>query len=292
MLHMDDTGLLDIEPYFFQATGLYRLDISNNPITEIPDEAFFGLERSLWELILENNQLIEVPSRAIRHLAKLRMLNLRGNDISSIESGAFRGLDKSLQTLILADNSISQIAYSSVSGLPNLETIDLSGNNLIQVDPAAFKDGLNKLSKVFLGNNLLTEIPYSALQPLSMLRVLDLSNNHIRNLKSTDTNANYKLTLDILQLQYNSIDGVPSNSFTFFDTINSTFLDGNPINHIEDNAFRQAKIRELYIRHCSLDTISPQAFSGLESSLKILDLSGNNITQMSNSLFNGFDNLR
>ncbi|XP_055618814.1 chaoptin [Toxorhynchites rutilus septentrionalis] len=292
MLHMDDTGLLDIEPYFFQATGLYRLDISNNPITEIPDEAFFGLERSLWELILQNNQLIEVPSRAIRHLAKLRMLNLRGNDISAIESGAFRGLDKSLQTLILADNSISQIAYSSVSGLPNLETIDLSGNNLIQVDPAAFKDGLNKLSKVYLGNNLLTQIPYSALQPLSMLRVLDLANNHIKNFGSTETNANYKLTLDVFQLQYNSISEVPSNSFTFFDTINSTFLDGNPINHIEDNAFRQAKMRELYIRHCGLDTISPQAFSGLESSLKILDLSGNNITHLSNTLFNGFDNLR
>ncbi|XP_065076627.1 chaoptin-like isoform X2 [Ochlerotatus camptorhynchus] len=294
MLHMDDTGLRELEPYFFQATGLYKLDVSNNPITEIPDEAFYGLERSLWELVLENNELIEVPSRAIRDMKKLRLLDLRGNEISTVESGAFRGLEKSLQTLILADNSISQFLPGSVSGLPNLDSIDLSGNNLAQVDSAAFKDGLDKLSKVFLGNNLLTDIPYGALQPLRLLRALDLSHNLIRTLSpdEDDVKVNYKLTLDVLQLQYNSIEEIPSESFRFFDTINSTFLDGNPINHIDDNAFRQAKIRELYIRHCGLDFISPDAFAGLETSLQVLDLSGNNLTHLADDLFHDFDYLR
>ncbi|XP_062533586.1 chaoptin-like, partial [Armigeres subalbatus] len=292
-LYMDDTGLQDLEPYFFQATGLYKLDVSNNPITEIPDEAFFGLERSLWELVLENNELIEVPSRAIRELKKLRLLNLRGNDISSIDAGAFRGLEKSLQTLILSDNSISQLSGGDVTGLPNLDSIDLSGNNLAEIDPAAFKDGLDKLSKVYLGNNLLTHIPYEALQPLRLLRVLDLSYNLIRTLGPDDDGpkVNYKLTLDVLQLQYNSLKEIPSESFGFFDTINSTYLDGNPINNIEDNAFRQAKIRDLYIRHCGLDFISTGAFAGLESSLQLLDLSGNNLTQLADDLFKGFNYL-
>ncbi|XP_055588501.1 chaoptin isoform X2 [Uranotaenia lowii] len=294
MLHMDNTGLREIEPYFFQTTGLYRLDISNNPITEVPDEAFCGLERSLWELTLENNRLIEVPSRAIRDLKKLRMLNLRGNDISLVEPGAFRGLEKSLQSLVLADNSITQILPASVSGLPNLDSIDLSGNNLARIDPAAFKDGLTKLSKVYLADNLLTHIPYGALQPLRQLRTLDLSNNLLRTLVPDDDDAKvtFKFNLDVLLLQYNSIEEIPAMSFSYFDTINSTFLDGNPINHIFDNAFRQAKIRELYIRHCGLDFISPEAFDGLETSLQVLDLSGNNITHLADDLFRGFDNLR
>uniref|UniRef100_A0A1Q3FSG3 Putative conserved secreted protein n=1 Tax=Culex tarsalis TaxID=7177 RepID=A0A1Q3FSG3_CULTA len=295
MLRMDDTGLREVEPYFFQATGLYKLDISNNPVTEIPDETFYGLERSLWELVLENNELIEIPTRAIQNLKKLRLLDLRGNDITRIEIGAFRGLDKSLQSLILADNSITQLLPGSVTGLPNLDSIDLSGNNLVEVDSSAFKDGLGKLSKVFLANNLLKHIPYSALQPLRLLRVLDLSHNLIRNFTPDDDDnvkVSYKLTLDVLQLQYNSIETIPSVSFEYFDTINSTFLDGNPINHIEDNAFRQAKIRELYIRHCGLDFISPEAFAGLESSLQILDLSGNNLTHLADNLFKGFDYLR
>ncbi|XP_058444042.1 chaoptin [Malaya genurostris] len=294
MLRMDNTGLREIDPYFFQATSLYKLHISRNPIAKIYDETFYGLERSLWELVLEDCHLIDVPSRAIRDLKKLRLLSLRGNGITAIETGAFRGLEKSLQTLILADNSISVVLPGSVSGLPNLDTIDLSGNNLAHVDPNAFKDGLGKLTKVFLANNMLSHIPYGALQPLRMLRVLDLSHNLIRTMApdEVDSKISFKLTLDVLQLQYNSIQEIPSLSFSFFDTINSTYLDGNPINHIEDNAFRQAKIRELYIRNCGLDFISPEAFSGLESSLQVLDMSGNNLTHIADNMFQGFDNLR
>lgn len=54
--------------------GLYRLEIADNLLTDIPDDSFVGLERSLWELLLPDNELIEVPSRAIRHLQKLRLL--------------------------------------------------------------------------------------------------------------------------------------------------------------------------------------------------------------------------
>ncbi|XP_055525782.1 chaoptin [Wyeomyia smithii] len=294
MLHMDDTGLREMEPYFFQATGLYKLHISNNPLAKVPDEAFYGLERSLWELVLENNHLTEIPSKAIRDLKKLRLVSLRGNDITTIETGAFRGLERSLQSLVLSDNSISLLLPGSITGLPNLDSIDLSGNNLANIDAAAFKDGLGKLSKVYLSNNLLSHIPYNALQPLRLLRVLDLSNNLIRTISPDEDNSkiSYKLTLDILQLQYNSIETIPSVSFSFFDTVNVTYLDGNPIKHIEDNAFRQAKIRDLYIRSCGLSYISPEAFSGLESSLQVLDLSGNNLTHLEDNLFQGFENLR
>ena len=54
--------------------GLYRLEISYNPLTDIPDDAFAGLERTLWELMLQHNHLIDIPSRAFRHLQKLRHL--------------------------------------------------------------------------------------------------------------------------------------------------------------------------------------------------------------------------
>lgn len=44
----------------------------------IPDEALMGLERTLWELELTHGYLTSVPSRALRHLQKLRILNLKG----------------------------------------------------------------------------------------------------------------------------------------------------------------------------------------------------------------------
>lgn len=60
------------------ALGLYKLQIKYNPLADIPDEAFLGLERSLWELDLSYNQLASVPSKSFRHLQKLRLLELTG----------------------------------------------------------------------------------------------------------------------------------------------------------------------------------------------------------------------
>uniref|UniRef100_A0A182PNT2 LRRCT domain-containing protein n=1 Tax=Anopheles epiroticus TaxID=199890 RepID=A0A182PNT2_9DIPT len=301
MLTMDGTGLRELEPYFLQSTGLYRLEITNNPLTELPDEALYGLERSLWELILEHNQLIDIPSRTIRDLRKLRFLSLRGNDITTVAPDAFRGIESTLQTLILAENSITQLAPSTLAGLPNLETLDLSGNGLMQLEANVFRDGLGKLSKLLLADNLLQHVPYDAVSMLSRLRTLDLSRNRLQDLSPDDDEqqgapgmpgGNYRLTLDSLNLSYNELETLPAASFTQFDTANVTLLDGNPLAMIEDNAFRSAKIRELYVRHCDLDHVQPEAFSGLENYLQVLDLSGNNLTEVADDLFRGFENLR
>ncbi|GLV45240.1 chaoptin [Carabus blaptoides fortunei] len=299
MLHMDNNGLLFIEPFFLQSTGLYGLEISNNPLHEIPDEAFIGLERSLWELELKNNLLTRVPSRALRHLQKLRLLDLSGNDIIMIETDNWRGLGNSLQTLNLANNAIISLPSDAFTGLPNLETIDLTGNNLKEIDPNVFREGMGRLARIILTDNLLNVIPYQALAPLKALRTLDLKLNRIVTMDSTvDDNYNrtvrlsLQLSLDELRLDYNQITELPTQSFQYFGTLNKTFLDGNHLDVIEDDAFRPAKIRELSLHDCGLSNISPSAFGGLESSLQILDLSGNNLTAMSHNMFNNFDYLR
>uniref|UniRef100_A0A182KBF3 Chaoptin n=1 Tax=Anopheles christyi TaxID=43041 RepID=A0A182KBF3_9DIPT len=300
MLTMDGTGLRELEPYFLQSTGLYRLEITNNPLTELPDEALYGLERSLWELVLEHNQLVDIPSRTIRDLRKLRLLSLRGNDITTVAPDAFRGIESTLQSLILADNSITQLASSTLAGLPNLEMLDLSGNGLMQLEAKVFRDGLGKLAKLLLADNLLKHVPYDAVSVLSRLRTLDLSRNRLQDLSPDEdeqqgpgiTGGNYRLTLDSLNLSYNELETLPAASFSQFDMANLTLLDGNPLSLIEDNAFRSAKIRELYVRHCDLDHVQPEAFSGLENYLQVLDLSGNNLTEVADNLFRGFENLR
>ncbi|XP_055678153.1 chaoptin-like [Lutzomyia longipalpis] len=266
---------------------LYGLSISSNPITEIPDDAFTGLERSLWELHLTNNHLADVPSRAIRNLQKLRTLDLSMNQISYVDHESWRGLEDSLEQLILSENSIAHLPMDSFSGLPFLHTLDLSGNNLREIDPNVFRDGMDKLTRVLLSNNLLTSIPYGQVSTLRSLRVLDLSHNQIStmNLAENEYSAGIRLSLDALHLEYNTFEMLQTGSFQFFDVVNQTFLDGNPLQFINDDAFRQAKIRELYIRHCHLDFISPGAFGGLENSLQILDMSGNNLSSIPEILF-------
>lgn len=50
-----------------------------------------------------------------------------------------------------------------------------------------------------------------------------------------------------------------------------------------------AVIKELYIRKCDLNDISPLAFGGLENSLQILDLSGNNISSLPEEILHRFN---
>lgn len=196
MLQMERTGLRNLQPNFLQGTGkflifrfsysmcismltdehfqilcfsrfistgklgLYRIEIAHNPLSDIPDSAFDGLERTLWELAIHHNQLIEVPSRALRNLKKLKYLDLSGNQINCIELDSFSGLDGSLERLILADNTIDSIPRDAFSSLPKLETIDLSGNNIAYLDPKLFQDGMPALAKVFSYNYFLISLSH------------------------------------------------------------------------------------------------------------------------------------
>lgn len=60
-------------------SGLYRLAINKNPLDEVPEEAFLGLEWSLRELEMHEDGLISVPNKALRYLQKLILLDLTGN---------------------------------------------------------------------------------------------------------------------------------------------------------------------------------------------------------------------
>lgn len=177
--------------------------------------------------------------------------------------------------------------------------------------------------QLLLADNVLTEIPYVPIAPLKQLRFLDLSHNLINHLieppyvfdddqangtggsqdtphhhlqtpsvKAQQTQQPVHLTLDVLRLEYNRIKALPTNAFQNFDEVNVTYLDGNPLVHIADEAFRPTKIRELYIRYCSLSFVSPLAFEGLGPSLQILDMSGNNISNLSENTFHNFDVFR
>lgn len=61
---------------------------------------------------------------------------------------------------------------------------------------------------------------------------------------------------------------------------------------IKEETFRNSRIRELYLSDCDLLEISSANLAGLESSLELLDVSGNNITMLPSHLFQEFDFLR
>ncbi|XP_014217165.1 chaoptin-like isoform X2 [Copidosoma floridanum] len=295
MLQLENNGLRSIQPHFLMNTGLYKLQIKHNPLSDIPDEAFVGLERSLWELELPYNRLVRVPSKSFRHLQKLRLLDLTGNQISHIAADNWRGLENSLQTLRMGRNSIDKLPADAFAGLTFLEYLDLRENSLQEIDPSVFRDGMAHLTHLYLNDNQLHHIPYQQLSYLKRMRVLDLSYNRIRHMIHPQTEAEARgvsMSLDVLRLDYNQINMLPPDSFQHFSKINKTYLNGNPIMKIEQGAFKNSRVRELYFTDCDIYEIESTDFMGLESSLELLDLAGNNLTSLPNSVFQNYDNLR
>ncbi|XP_026333455.1 chaoptin isoform X2 [Hyposmocoma kahamanoa] len=292
-LQLTGNKIRDLEPQFFQATGLYRLAINHNPLETIHEEAFYGLDNTLWELELKYDKLTAVPSRSLRYLQKLRLLDLTGNEITDMSGDNWRGLENTLQTLILAENSVANLPLDAFTGLPLLETLDLRGNHLAIIDSGVFRDGMSRLNKLLLSDNQLAYIPYEELSPLRQLRVLDLANNIIKQVPPVHELPNgIKLSLDSLKLDNNNIRALFPGSFKYFNVLNYTSMDGNPMFYIREDAFRNAKIKTLSLRDCSLTDLSPAAFAGLENSLQSLDLSENNLTIVSKFMLNKLDLLR
>ncbi|XP_050445558.1 chaoptin isoform X1 [Cataglyphis hispanica] len=292
MLQLESNGLRFLQPQHLMNTGLYKLQIKHNPLADIPEEAFLGLERSLWELDLSYNQLASVPSKSFRHLQKLRLLELTGNKISHIASENWRGLENSLQTLYLGRNAIEKLPADAFVGLTFLEILDLRENNLKEIDLSVFRDGMAHLTHLYLNDNQLTYVPYAQLSQLKRMKVLDLSYNRISRMLQTQQELEIRgiqMSLDVLRLDYNQIEILATGDFQHFYKVNRTYLSGNPLTMIEEGTFRDSRIRELYFSDCDLLEINSANLAGLESTLELMDISGNNITTLPNRLFQEFD---
>ncbi|CAK9809946.1 chp [Anthophora quadrimaculata] len=295
MLQLENNGLMFLQPQFLMNTGLYNLRIKRNPLADIPDEAFLGLERSLWELELPYNRLEKIPSRSFRHLQKLQLLDLTGNKISKIAADNWRGLENSLQKLRLGRNAIDRLPADAFAGLTYLDMLDLRENNLKEIDPSVFRDGMAHLIHLYLNGNQLTHIPYAQLSSLKRMKVLDLSYNRISKMLNPQQEPEIRglqMSLDVLRLDYNQIETLMTGDFQHFYKVNRTYLDGNPLTMIEEGTFRDSRIRELYFSDCDLMEVGSPDFAGLESSLELLDLSGNNITMLPSPIFQEYDFLR
>ncbi|XP_024081743.1 chaoptin isoform X2 [Cimex lectularius] len=289
-LSLVNNDMHNLPPNQLLRTGLYKLEISKNPIYYLHEESLTGLERSLWEIHITDCKLSNIPANALRHLNKLKILNLTGNDISTITSEQLKGVANSLNKLILADNHISVLPHGVFSSLNQLEVLDIHGNSIVSLEPGVFTPPPAKLKILDLSDNLIDSMSYKQLANIKMLHTLNLNSNKISTLYDASTNV--KLVLDKLFLEYNDIEELISMSMTNFDVANITSFKGNPLVNIQPNAFQGCRITELNLSNCKLRQIDPESFNGLENTLQSLDLTGNNISTFSFPLLLKYENLR
>jgi len=163
-----------------------------------------------------------------------------GNEISRIASENWRGLENSLQTLRLARNAIERLPADAFADLTYLRVLDLRENSLTEIDPSVFRDGMAHLTHLYLNDNQLTHLPYAQLSSLKRIKLLDLSYNRIsrmllRSAQEPEVGREdvRRMSLDVLQLDYNRIENLAPGDFQHFLRINRTHLTGNPLTIIE-----------------------------------------------------------
>ncbi|CAM1293446.1 chp (predicted) [Pycnogonum litorale] len=286
---MSNNDLRSVSGHSLYGTGTYKLEIIDNKITTLDEYVFSGMERSLWQVDLKNNRLMDVPVFSLSKLHKLRLLDLSGNLIASIRPSDFQGKHNGIQKLFLNGNSIKVIGEGTFRRLGRCEELDLSSNYISNVHEMSLPVG-NKLKRLNLADNLLNAIPFAAVSKLDGLQSLNLAQNQIS--QTFDVLFEKTLSLDTLVLDENEISVLSPFAFQNFNSLNKTSISKNPLVVVKQDAFKDAKIKEIRLSENYISEIPEGVFNGLEETLQALNLSNNDLSFIAPGAFRQFDELR
>lgn len=105
-------SIQNIKSHTFQhVRGIRRLDLSENQISQIDNEAFMEIGHSLTSFKISHALASSVnafPVKPFSYLTSLRDLDISNNNLKSIADTSFHFM-KNLQELDLSDNHIEQV---------------------------------------------------------------------------------------------------------------------------------------------------------------------------------------
>jgi Leucine-rich repeat (LRR) protein len=118
-----------------------RLDLSNRGFTTVPKYVFEMTD--LVELDLSGNKLTGALPGEIRHLQKLRVLNVGNNQMTGIPAEI--GQLTNLEELDYSNNDITGMPYE-MANLKELRILNLTGNKYSKYDMSIIMEELPKLT--------------------------------------------------------------------------------------------------------------------------------------------------
>ncbi len=215
-----------------QLTNLQELDVSFNLLpSSFNASDSFALPPSVTNLSIRENELLSAPpSWFLQQIPQLSGLDLRSNRISSLDTlaqcsslvelmvsfnqvevvpeGVFRSSSYSLKSIDLSHNCIKSIPAGFFSEIPRIEILDLSRNQLSCFAFDAFP--LHNLTTLDLSSNGI-----SSLGPeFGLLTRLNSFRARANNISSIDFKFDEMQDLQILDLSYNRLRGLPEDLVT------------------------------------------------------------------------------
>lgn len=228
-------------------------------MAELPSE--FPCEAS--SINLEKNSLKFLSERAFGTLPSLKSLLLDHNNISFITPGAFKGLPNLLELTMAHNEYIRYLHTRTFTSLKRLVRLDLSGCNLFSMPDRIFLEQTS-LRELFCFQNNFRRIPSAVRGMENLTRVY---------------------------LERNRIEAVAYNSLLGLCNLKYLNLQGNRINVIHDEAFKDLRqLQNFYLNDNLLVDLPKKSFKGLFH-LKMLNLGANLLTNISNTWFGDLEEL-
>lgn len=256
---------------------LRSLNLANNRLTRITAATFRNL-RQLEHLNLENNQISEIDENAFLHLTNLRVLNLGGNRLKSIN---FPAAMPRLRQLFLNNNTIQNLddIRMAMDGMPALETLHLDQNQLKSLKTENENGGLKRwptLQVLSLASNQLSGLEADDFVGLKQLRTLSLQGNQLTRLGDDESGPFSTLdSLTELFLSRNQLTSLRSGAFDGLSALRTLTVAWNKLETVDEKAFNGLKqLEKLFLNDNNLKYVDNSTFEMVQSTLKILDLSG------------------
>ena len=246
--------------------------------------------KSLEHFEMTRAPIFLVSKRFFSGFSNLKCINFEESAIKKIESGSFDDLVQ-LEELVLRENCLTRLDKDLFVHLKKLKTLDISGNLLKKFNPHQMihSDCLENLS---IGdNNFTIRSGTSIFTKLATLKVLEIEG---LNIKKLDKSMFVGLVgLKSLCLDFNSIKCIEEDSFVHLESLEFlSLMHCDSLKRIESNAFNGLrKLKELILKYCYIESVSPLAFSGLIE-LEIMELNGNFLKAIDFRAFSKLGKLR
>lgn len=304
-LDLEHNFLIEIPKAIQNMKRLNYLYLPSNGIGHIDH-----LPKSLRALSLAANNFTFIPIDGLKYCTELIYLNIGYNKISELPENVFNEWGGRLQTLFLRNNKITSLNYGSLNGLDSIKELSLSFNDIHYVHPQAFENisetltifelsfglyrddfpveqfrGLTQLMWLSLDNNNLKKISDESLITFSELVHIDLSFNRIIIFPPTTLIAEVHKKLKEVDLSYNSLTKIYTNTFDSLINLRTVSLTSNRITSLDMHSFHNLpSLSTVDLTHNLLTNISENVFTFLPRLLK-LDLMFNHLKYLTMKIF-------
>ncbi|XP_033736163.1 slit homolog 2 protein-like [Pecten maximus] len=266
------------------------LDLSNNKLAQISENAFQGLESSLTILKLGGDQTSSNPPTLsytfLSSLVELLELELRYFRLTTIDQNTFPVLTK-LNDLSLKTMKIENILSNGFQNkFPALKRLELVGNVEMGNIPVSALRFLTTLNHLVLQQNNISLVAFASFETLTNLIDLDLSHNEITILADDCFRGLYS-SLEFLSLFLNRLDqsrlqSIYTKSWTNLEQLN---IAHNIVTDIPAGFFtNMPNLAYLNLNFNKLTTIKTTYFTALPR-IHTIDIAYNPITTIEDGSF-------